>query len=108
MNEFFALSHALEVAPSIWKYYKTSTFQRLMDVFDEMTDIIMKYVENGVKRLAAGSGSDRSDRSVLEKLLEINREVAIVMVFDMLMAGIDTVRVQFNLKYVIILHNFLT
>lgn len=62
-----------------------------MDVFDEITNIIKGHVDAAVQRLDASKGSDRSDRSVLEKLLEINREIAIVMALDMLMAGIDTV-----------------
>lgn len=99
MNEFFALSHTLEIAPSLWKYYKTKPFVRLMKVFDEMTEIIMKYINNAVQRLEAKDkiGGDRGDRSVLEKLLEINRQIAIVMAFDMLMAGMDTVKYLFVL-----------
>lgn len=95
VNEFFALSHTLEVSPSLWRYYETKDFKRLMNVFDEMTGIIMKHVDRAIKRLESSNKTDpdRSDRSVLEKLLEINREIAIVMAFDMLMAGIDTVRV---------------
>lgn len=82
----------------MWKYYKTERFQRLMTVFDEMTEIIMSYVDKKVKILEAGgkTNTDKSDQSVLEKLLEINREVAIVMAFDMLLAGVDTVRTLFE------------
>lgn len=65
-----------------------------MNVFDEMTEIIMAHVDKAVKRLEASGGSarDKSDQSVLEKLLQMNRQVAIVMAFDMLLAGVDTVR----------------
>lgn len=69
-----------------------------MDVLDEMTKFIMKYVDNAMQRLDASSCSDRSDRSVLEKLLKINRELAIVMVYDMIMAGVDTVRISIGFE----------
>lgn len=96
VKEFFVLSYELDVSLSIWKYYKTPQFKRLMWVFDQMTEKIMKRVDNAVARLEAlektGSGVNTSDRSVLEKLLLIDKRIAIVMAFDMLLAGIDTVR----------------
>lgn len=69
-----------------------------MNVFDEMTEIIMGYIDNAMKRLAASDTSSASDRSVLEKLLMINRQVAIVMAFDMILAGVDTVNALTDLQ----------
>lgn len=65
-----------------------------MNIFDQMTEIIMFYVDNAVKRLEKQGHleSDASDRSVLEKLLLIDRRIAVVMAFDMLLAGVDTVK----------------
>lgn len=65
-----------------------------MNVFDEMTEIIMFYVDNAVKRLEKQGQleKDASDRSVLEKLLLIDRRIAVVMAYDMLLAGVDTVK----------------
>lgn len=66
-----------------------------MDVFDQMTETIMLYVDKAVARLDArdqfNNNNEASDRSVLEKLLMIDRRIAIVMAFDMLLAGVDTV-----------------
>lgn len=74
-----------------------------MDVFDQMTETIMFYVDKAVARLDANpkSVNDASDRSVLEKLLLIDRRIAIVMAFDMLLAGVDTVSYTqgCNVKY---------
>lgn len=100
MKEFFVLSYELDVSLSIWKYYKTPKFNRLMWIFDQMTEKIMKRVDNAVARLGAlketGKGLHASDQSVLEKLLLIDKRIAIVMAFDMLLAGIDTVRMHFH------------
>lgn len=65
-----------------------------MDVFDQMTQTIMHYVDKAVARLDSMDQSKRddSDKSVLEKLLLIDRRMAIVMAFDMILAGVDTVR----------------
>lgn len=100
VKNFFILAYELDVAVSIWKYYKTKKFKKLMGVFDQMTETIMKYVDRAVVRLdTKGKLGDESDRSVLEKLLLIDRRVAIVMAFDMLLAGVDTVsftKIKFN------------
>lgn len=88
------MAYELDVALSFWKYYKTPKFYKLMNIFDQMTEIIMLYVDNAVKRLEERGQleSDASYRSVLEKLLLIDRRIAIVMAFDMLLAGVDTVK----------------
>lgn len=64
-----------------------------MNVFDQMTETIMFYVDKAVSRLDTidQTKSDASDRSVLEKLLLIDRRIAMVMAFDMILAGVDTV-----------------
>lgn len=96
MKDFFVLAYELDVALSFWKYYKTPKFYKLMDVFDQMTETIMLYVDKAVARLDARdqlNNNEASDRSVLEKLLMIDRKIAIVMAFDMLLAGVDTVSI---------------
>lgn len=64
-----------------------------MGVFDEMTKTIMHYIDDAMRRLDGidPAKSNASDRSVLEKLLLIDRRIAMVMAFDMLLAGVDTV-----------------
>lgn len=37
VKDFFSLSFELDIQPSIWKYYKTPKFNRLMDAFEVMT-----------------------------------------------------------------------
>lgn len=93
VKNFFVLSYELDVALSIWKYYKTPQFKKLMWTFDQMTEVIMKYVDKAVVRLDKTSGdANAGDSSILEKLLKIDRRIAVVMAFDMLLAGVDTVR----------------
>lgn len=37
VREVFELIFQLDMMPSIWKYYKTPSFKRLMKVLDELT-----------------------------------------------------------------------
>lgn len=52
----------------------------------------MKYVDEAIERLQSTNNErdPNQEQSVLEKLLKINRNTAVVMALDMLMAGVDT------------------
>lgn len=89
-KELFELVYQLDIRPSIWMYYKTSKYHRLMKVFDELTAIAMAKVDEAVVRLEKNPTTNTDAQSVLEKLLKIDRDVAIIMSFDMVLAGIDT------------------
>lgn len=62
----------------------------------------MKYVDEAIARIEAAEKNGivvkDSQNSVLQKLLKIDRQYAILMVLDMLFAGIDTVSEQ-NFNY---------
>ncbi|XP_055598863.1 cytochrome P450 CYP12A2-like [Uranotaenia lowii] len=89
-REFFELTYQLDFLPSVWKYYKTPTFNRLITVLDGITDIIKAKVDAAVVRLEKNPSKSSDTMSVLEKLLKVNKDVAVIMAFDMLQAGVDT------------------
>ncbi|XP_055596747.1 cytochrome P450 12b1, mitochondrial-like isoform X2 [Uranotaenia lowii] len=88
LRELFVLIYKLDIEPSLWKLYKTPNFKRMVKIMDELTDIVMKKVDQAIQRL--GQNPTTENLSVLEKLLKVNRDVAVVMAVDMLMAGVDT------------------
>lgn len=61
----------------------------------------MKHVETGVQRYEKNklSGNHDHEHSVLDKLLDINKDYAVLMAFDMLMAGIDTVKLYITQQF---------
>jgi hypothetical protein len=52
----------------------------------------MKYVETAMERLEKNPTPAGNEKGVLEKLMYLNRHTAKIMAFDMLLAGVDTVR----------------
>lgn len=38
IRQFFELTYQLDVLPSVWKYYKSPTFNKLMKVLDSLTE----------------------------------------------------------------------
>uniref|UniRef100_A0A182JJP9 Uncharacterized protein n=1 Tax=Anopheles atroparvus TaxID=41427 RepID=A0A182JJP9_ANOAO len=89
VRDIFELMYEVDVQPSMWKYFKTPTFKKLMKVFDDLTDVIMVKIDSAVEKFEKNPSSE-GNQSVLEKLLKINKHVAVIMALDMMMAGIDT------------------
>lgn len=89
MSLFFQLSYEFDVKPSVWPYVQTRAFKEFLTVYDNITDITLSYIEQEMSELQRRDIQEA--KSVLEKLLKIDKHIALVMVMDMLMAGIDTV-----------------
>uniref|UniRef100_A0A1B0CKT8 Cytochrome n=1 Tax=Lutzomyia longipalpis TaxID=7200 RepID=A0A1B0CKT8_LUTLO len=93
LKEFFQLMYELDFQPSIWKFYKTPKFNRFMEIMDYMHEVIGKFVDKGLENLkenaAKGENAGR-EKGVLEKLYEIDKDVAVLMALDSLLAGVDT------------------
>ncbi|XP_036324712.1 cytochrome P450 CYP12A2-like [Rhagoletis pomonella] len=95
IRNFFDYSEDLEVKPSIWKIVKTPKFYKLMDALDKLTDLCNKYIDEALKQIELDKDGKFTsevgkEKSVLEKLLRIDRRIAVVMALDMMMAGVDT------------------
>lgn len=98
LTDYIKYSADLEYKPSIWKYIKTATFKKVMQYLDEITTITKSFVDEAIdrieeeKRNSGGVEKPENEKSVLEKLIKIDRNIAMVMAMDMLKAGVDTVR----------------
>lgn len=96
LNEFFRLATIIELKPPIWKYFKTSTFKKFMKNLDGLLEISNKYVNEAIERIEEDKRNGvpekaDSEKSVLEKLVKVDKKIASVMAIDMLLAGVDTV-----------------
>ncbi|KAM7361973.1 uncharacterized protein ACRADG_012837 [Cochliomyia hominivorax] len=95
LNDFFIHSVEVEFKPSIWRYYKTPTFKKLMKSLDQIVDITGFYINEAIERIEQERKNGvpekpDQEKSVLEKLIKIDKRIASVMAMDMLMAGVDT------------------
>lgn len=92
MTDFFRYSTQLEFFPSLWRYIPTPAFYRTMNALDIITNTAFAYVNEAVNRIEQHEQpQDNGEKSVLEKLILIDKKVAVVMAMDMLLAGVDTV-----------------
>lgn len=86
MARFFQLSFEFDVQPSIWKLYETPKFKSLLQTYDEITEITTRFINE----TTSGIGKNAMPKGVFEKLCCIDKQTALVMAIDMLMAGMDT------------------
>lgn len=56
-----------------------------------LNSIITELIDTSIAEYEKNPTKEGADTSVLQKLLKIDKKVAIVMALDMLMAGVDTV-----------------
>ncbi|XP_065371245.1 cytochrome P450 CYP12A2-like isoform X3 [Calliphora vicina] len=101
LNDFFTYSLEIEFKPSIWRYYKTPTFKKLMKALDDIVDVTSSYVNEAIERIEEERKSGvpekpEYEKSVLEKLIKIDKRIATVMAMDMLMGGVDTTSSTFT------------
>nr|AFH54190.1 cytochrome P450 [Bactrocera dorsalis] len=89
MSAFLKSIYDLGIKPSFYKYITTPTYRRFAKSMDLTFDITNHYVNEALARLQESPSKDGEERSVLEKLLKVNRKTAIVMAMDMMIAGVD-------------------
>jgi len=91
IRQFFIASVDFEVNPTIWRYYETKAFKELLSIYDGLTNIILHYVDKAIEDLKTQPPAvDGREESILEKLVKINKKVAVVMCADAMLAGVDT------------------
>jgi cytochrome P450 family 12 len=90
IRDFFEIGYEIELMPSIWKYYETPKFKKLMQAYDGITNINFAYIEEAMERFKNKTYTDDQELSILEKCLKINKNAAVVLTIDMLLAGVDT------------------
>ncbi|XP_024874378.1 cytochrome P450 CYP12A2-like [Temnothorax curvispinosus] len=87
VQEAFDLIYRLENLPSLWKVYNTRNLKKLFHALDTINAISEKHVEFAkTKFLETADNTNLKDRSILEKLLSIDKQTAHVMALDILMS----------------------
>lgn len=90
IHEMFDLMYRLELMPSLWRIYNTRTLKKFFNVLDTLNGISIKYITQAKEKLYNETAANTRERSVLDKLLFIDEQIACIMALDMLTAGVDT------------------
>ncbi|CAK1578092.1 unnamed protein product [Parnassius mnemosyne] len=89
VHDIFNTANKLDFQPSLWRYYPTKTYKRAMKLYEEQENLNRYFIKNAMDKLQSKKSSE-NEKGILEKLLEIDEHVAILMASDLLFAGVDT------------------
>lgn len=92
VNSVFRCLHRLEFSFPLWKIYSTADWKEFLQASDNLATIFKRFIDEAEQNLRETDNTDK-ELSAFEKLLKIDKDVAITMTMDMLQAGIDTVRI---------------
>ncbi|CAH2979581.1 unnamed protein product [Chilo suppressalis] len=91
VHDIFETADKLDFKPSLWRYFPTRAYKKAMKLYEEQENIARFFIDKTIEELnKQGTRKSEEEKSVLEKLLEINKDVAVIMASDVLFAGVDT------------------
>ncbi|KAL4710323.1 hypothetical protein ACJJTC_011139 [Scirpophaga incertulas] len=91
VHDIFHVADALDIKPSIWRYYGTKTFKKAMNLYKEQERLTRYFIDETIKDLEKQKiNKSEEEKSVLEKLLSFDKNLAVIMASDSLFAGVDT------------------
>ncbi|CAG9562981.1 unnamed protein product [Danaus chrysippus] len=95
VHDMFKYADKLDLNPSLWKYISTPTFKKAMQCYEDQMTLSRYFIDRAIEKLDVKNNNANEEKGVLQKLLEIDKDVAVIMASDMLLAGVDTMKVTF-------------
>ncbi|XP_055371146.1 cytochrome P450 CYP12A2-like [Condylostylus longicornis] len=93
ISTIFSLLGEIEFKPSLWKYYETPNYKKIIEAYDALTEITLKYIDEAIERyktIEKHDNRNEQEKSIVQRLININKNVAVVMAIEMFFAGVDT------------------
>jgi len=81
----------LDVKPSMWRYISTPAYRKMMSVLDESLLAAQNMLRETQELLEKRrqSGEEVNSNSMLERMMDVDPKLAVVMSLDILFAGVD-------------------
>ncbi|EDV56541.2 probable cytochrome P450 12d1 distal, mitochondrial [Drosophila erecta] len=90
-KQVFRYVFELDVKPSMWRVVSTPTYRKMMRLLDDsllLSQKMIKDTEDSLeKRRQAGEQVNRN--SMLQRMMEVDPKMAVIMSLDVLFAGVD-------------------
>jgi len=81
----------VDYQPSMWKYISTPTFRKMMRLLDESLEVSQKLLKETQESLEKRrqAGEEINSNSMLERMMEVDPKLAVIMSMDTMFAGVD-------------------
>ncbi|XP_046978866.1 cytochrome P450 CYP12A2-like [Vanessa cardui] len=90
IHDIFKTTDEIDFKPSLWRYISTPTFKKAMHLYETQVELSKFFIAKAIKQLESQDKKLNEEKGILEKLLEIDENTAVIMASDMLFAGVDT------------------
>ncbi|EDW47337.1 probable cytochrome P450 12d1 proximal, mitochondrial [Drosophila sechellia] len=90
-RDIFRLTFKLDIQPSMWKIISTPTYRKMKRTLNDSLNVAQKMLKENQDALEKRrqAGEKINSNSMLERLMEIDTKVAVIMSLDILFAGVD-------------------
>lgn len=90
-RDIFRLTFKLDIQPSMWKIISTPTYRKMKRTLNDSLNVAQKMLKENQDALEKRrqAGEKINSNSMLERLMEIDPKVAVIMSLDILFAGVD-------------------
>ncbi|KAH8252472.1 hypothetical protein KR032_000221 [Drosophila birchii] len=90
-REIVRLAFKLDFQPSMWKIIATPTYRKMKKTLNDSLDVTQKLLKENQEELEKRrkAGENINNNSMLERLMEIDPKIAVIMGLDILFAGVD-------------------
>nr|XP_044249025.1 probable cytochrome P450 12d1 proximal, mitochondrial [Drosophila takahashii] len=81
----------LDVKPSMWRYIQTPAFKKMISVLDESLVAAQNLLKESQELLEKRrqAGEEVNSNSMLQRMMDVDPKLAVVMSLDILFAGVD-------------------
>ncbi|KAI2474211.1 hypothetical protein C4B38_000277, partial [Diabrotica virgifera virgifera] len=86
----FDQSFYLEQMPPYWKYLPSKRLKDYCDNLDFITDVLTRMIDKSLAEFKNEDGVPDEELGVLQRLIKLDKQTAVIMTMDMITAGVDT------------------
>ncbi|XP_016974313.1 probable cytochrome P450 12d1 proximal, mitochondrial [Drosophila rhopaloa] len=89
-RDIFRLTFQLDFQPSMWKIISTPTYRKMKKTLNDSLDVALKILKENQDALEQRrQAGEQNSNSMLQRLMDIDAKVAVIMSLDILFAGED-------------------
>ncbi|XP_052737948.1 cytochrome P450 CYP12A2 isoform X2 [Bicyclus anynana] len=89
-QESLCMIEKLDFQPSLWKYITTPAYKKGIKTFDDNLRYTWFFIDRAIQKLKSKEDTSDEIKGIFEKIFKIDRDVAVTLANDLILAGVDT------------------
>ncbi|XP_052737949.1 cytochrome P450 CYP12A2 isoform X3 [Bicyclus anynana] len=98
-QESLCMIEKLDFQPSLWKYITTPAYKKGIKTFDDNLRYTWFFIDRAIQKLKSKEDTSDEIKGIFEKIFKIDRDVAVTLANDLILAGVDTMVIILGNQY---------